>query len=538
MTAARPALERPASGPLTLGGRVREGFSRIGLRLLAFNLLLLFLPAGALLSLGVFERHLLAAQERSMAQQARLLSAALAESGPLVPEAARLLLRQLDQRTVARLRVLDADGALLADSAQLGPRLTAEPAPPPRPWWRRAAAAVAAPVRRLLEAPPATGPPLAGDALDGPEVRAALAGRYGAATRLDGAHRTVVLSCAVPIASAGRVVGVALVSQSTARLQEELREIRGGIVLVFLASIAVATALSLWTGATLVRPLRRLRRDAAALLERGRRGRIAASDRADEIGDLARTLDELGGRLDQQMRFASTVVADVSHEFKNPLASIRGAAEMLAEVDDPAERRRFAALLQGEIARLEKLLADVRDVTRIDQRVAEEARTPVALHAVLSGLLGSYARRVPGRVVLEAEPGSEGLAVLATPDRLVQAFENLIDNALGIAPAGTPVVLALRRAEDVAVVTVRDHGPGIPAEHLERIFDRFFSYRPSPAPAEPERKAAHSGLGLAIVRGLVQAYGGTVAARNAHPGAIFEVRLPLAHPSALALARG
>ncbi len=531
----RPGLRRALRA-------ARSHLSRIGLRLLAFNLLLVFLPVGALLYLGVFERQLLAAQERAMVQQARILAAALSESGPLVPEAARLILRQLDGRTLSRLRVVDSDGQVLADTVRLGVQQAAAATAAPRPLWRRALSAAMLPARRLLSAPPAVREPASADSARAespaalPEIRAALAGRYGAATRVDADRRTVLLSSAVPVASAGRVVGAVLVTQSTARLQQDLQEVRGGILLVCLASLAVAAALSLWNGATLVRPLRRLRREAAALLERRSREPLAEAARRDEIGDLARTLGELAERLDQQMQFASTVAADVSHEFKNPLASIRGAAEMLAEVDDPAERRRFAALLQGEIARLEKLLADVRDVTRIDQRIAEEARAPVALQAVLGGLVESYARRAPGRVAWASPPGAEELRVLASPDRLVQAFENLIDNALSLSPAGSPVELELARQDDLAAVTVRDRGPGIPEQHIERIFDRFFSYRPGAATGTPERRAPHSGLGLAIVRGIVQAYGGSVAARNADDGAVFEVRLPLARLSGLALA--
>lgn len=518
----------------------RLGMSRIGLRLLAFNLLLVFLPVAALLTLGVFERQMLAAQERAMVQQGRLLSAALSESGPLIPEAVRLILRQLDQRTSARLRVVDASGETLADSALLGPRQSpaeAERAAPSLA--RRLVAWLVRPLKRLLDAPPPV-PPTAepyttGEALLGPEVRSALAGRYGAATRVDARRHSLTLYSAVPVRSAGRVVGAVLVSQSTTRLQQDLREVRGGILLVCLVSLLVAAALSLWNAATLVRPLRRLRREAAALLERRAREPLAESQRKDEIGDLARTLSELAERLDQQKQFASTVAADVSHEFKNPLAAIRGAAEMLAEVDDPAERRRFFALLQGEIARLEKLLGDVRDVARIDQRIAEEARQPLDLAVLLAGLVQAYARRAPGRVELQAAADGAPVPVLASPDRLVQVAENLIDNALSLSPAGSPVTLQLRREEDIAVLTVRDHGPGIPEQHLDRIFDRFFSYRP---PAGPTAAAPHSGLGLAIVRGIVQAYGGSVAARNAsNGGAVFEVRLPLADLSSLALAK-
>ena len=330
-------------------------------------------------------------------------------------------------------------------------------------------------------------------------------------------------------------MGAVLASETTAGLQQELRKVRGGILLACLASLLVAAALSLWYAATLVRPLRRLRREAAALLERRTRQPLAEAARGDEIGDLARTLTELSERLDQQLQFASTVVADVSHEFKNPLAAIRGAAEMLAEVDDPAERRRFAGLLQSEVARLEKLLGDVRDVARIDQRIAEEARALLDFAALLAALVEDYARRAPGRV--EPARRNRNAHVGARVTRSPGVTENLIDNAISLSPAGSLVTLELRRQDDAAVLTVRDRGPGIPEQHLDRIFDRFFSYRP-PAPAAAATPAQHSGLGLAIVRGIVQAYGGSVAARNASgKGAIFEVRLPLANLSGLALAK-
>lgn len=471
--------------------------SRLGLRLLAFNLLLVFLPVAALLVLGVFERQILASEQRALAQQGRILGAALSESGPLVPESARLILKQLGEGSTSRLQVLDASGALLADSRFSGP---AEPLAPG----------------------------------SGSGLGSVLAGDEESWTRSDTAE-TSTLVAGVPVRSAGRVVGAVLASETTAGLQRELRKVRGGILLACLASLLVAAALSLWYAATLVRPLRRLRREAAALLERRTRQPLAEATRGDEIGDLARTLTELSERLDQQLQFASTVVADVSHEFKNPLAAIRGAAEMLAEVEEPAERRRFAALLQGEIVRLEKLLGDVRDVARIDQRIADEARAPLDFAALLAALVEDYARRAPGRVELNAPEAAASMSVLASPDRLVQVTENLIDNAISLSPAGSLVTLELNRQDDTAVLTVRDRGPGIPEQHLDRIFDRFFSYRP-PIPAAVATQ--HSGLGLAIVRGIVRAYGGSVAARNAPDGgAIFEIRLPLADLSGLALAK-
>jgi two-component system sensor histidine kinase ChvG len=304
--------------------------------------------------------------------------------------------------------------------------------------------------------------------------------------------------------------------------------VRLAIFQAFLASVLVAVVLSLFVSGTIARPLRRLRREANELLDRrGRlKGRFKGSKRRDEIGDLARALAEQSRRLGDHVSFIESFAADVSHEFKNPLASIRTATEMLAESESPADRQRFRLMVEAEVARLQKLLSAVREITQIDAQIDAEPPTPVAMDRLLVELVEGFRHRVAEEKVrfLVESPG-EPLTVLTSPDRLAQACENVLDNALSFAPEGSAVTVSLARERSEAVLCIADQGPGIPPEHLGRVFDRFFSYRP----ADPFARRDHAGLGLAIVKAIVEGYGGSVSAANSPGrGAVFTVRLPLA----------
>lgn len=527
---------------------MRTPLARISVRLLLFNVLLVFLPAAGFFYLEVYEKELLEAQERAMVQQGRVAAAALAGQGELDMAAAKALLRRLEGRTESRLRIVDRQGHLLADSARLVP--PREAPPPSRSWYDEyrqppepepASDARESPLYRLGAwlyrlvgrisqpfAPPEPPrdtekiyPP--GGLLLGPEVRAALAGRYGATTRPTAGQRSVTLYSAIPVRSEDQVVGAVLVSQSTYRILLALYDVRLDVFRVVLASVVAAAVLSLLVSATIARPLRQLRDQAHAVVDRrGRlRGRFRGSRRRDEIGDLARALEELTGRLERHLRFIESFASDVSHELKNPLASIRTATEMLGEVEDPADRRRFLEIAWREVARMEHLLSSVREISRIDARLEAEPAVPVDLRELLPGVLESFRLRTGARIALRA-PAAPVHAV-AAPERLEQVFENLLDNAVGFSPPGSEVAVELKAEEDAAVVTVEDQGPGIPEEHRERIFDRFFTWRPD----EPHARNGHTGLGLAIVKAIAEGYGGSVSVRNRpEGGARFEVRLP------------
>jgi two-component system sensor histidine kinase ChvG len=523
----------------TWAARLARGHTRLAARLFLFNALLVFLPVAGLWYLDAYEQHLLDQQERAMVQQARLLAAALAEFPDLSAIADGLgpqrLLDRLEQTSDVRLRIVAPDGRVVADSQRV-----------PGPDGREDTGATSAPEMRVLRArwtyragawfgrrwrsltstevrPPAAETILVGPGrIKAPEVDRAFAGSYGAATRLSsGGQRSVTLYGAWPVAREGRVGHVVLVSQSTFRILQRLYDVRLRMFQVVVVSLAVALAFTVIASLTIVRPLRQLRDDAEALVDHhGRRLRaFRGTARRDEIGELARALEELTRRLDTHLRFTERFAADVSHELRNPLASIRASAETLAVAERTEDRARFHARIATDIARLETLIAGVREVTRVDAGLEAEERRPIDLAALVRERTGE------GAGITLTVIGGAPIVVDASADRLGQVLDNLLDNARSFSPPGRPIEVEVGRVGAAALVRVRDHGPGIPAEHASRIFERFFSHRPDQADARQK----HAGLGLSIARAIVERHGGALTGAS-HPGggAIFELTLPLA----------
>lgn len=520
--------------------------SRIGVRLLLFNVLLVFLPVAGLFSLRSLERQLLDAQERSMVQQGRLVAAALGGGDAGIDEArVEGLLRQLGRRSEARLRIVDRGARVLGDSARTeeapSPAAPADPSPDPRAEAEpppaasrgrllyRLGAALWRPVRffrALFDRPAYESSAPVFDPLPRDEIERAFQGRYGAALRESPGQRSLTLYSVLPVrSSSGVVVGAVVVSRSTSRILGALWTVRLDVFRVFVVSVLAAAALSLLVSATIARPLVRLRNEADGLLDR--RGRLRrsfrGSKRRDEIGDLTRALEQLTTRAEKHLAFVESFSSDVAHEFRNPLAAIRSATEMLADADDPDERRELLGTVEREVARLDRLLGGVREISRIDAGLETEPVAPVDLSALLGPLVSARALQRPEGATVRLEAPKGLPAVLAAPERLVQVFENLLANAVSFSPPGAAVTVTARQEGATVVVDVDDEGPGIPPEHLERIFDRFFTSRPA-GNGEP-----HDGLGLAIVRALVEGYGGSVAAsERPGGGARLSVRLPVA----------
>ena len=505
-------------------------FPRIGLRLFAFNLLLIFVPVGGVLYLDVYEARLLDRQEAALIEQARLLAAALGDRPGLVGEDVSKMFARFELRSEARFRVYSSDGQLLADSARHAASASAadsayaagdERRVRRRYLYRLGAWLVSLPERfkarfskdeaertRIDDPLPA-------------EVRAALAGRYGAATRRTPGQRSLTMFSAVPVRYQGTITGAVVTSQSTFRILTALYAVRLRAFEIIVGSLLVAALLTALAATTIVRPLGKLRRQASALADRRGPlpGTFAGAGRRDEIGELARALGELSRRTNDHIRLLQSFSADVSHELKNPLASIRTAAEMMADSDAPEERRRFLALMTRDVARLERLVSGLRDVARVEGQIEADVTAPVDVVRLLADAVAAASGNPHATVTLAANVSAA--YVIASAERLGQVMDNLIANALSFAPDASTVHLAVNRDGEDIVVTVEDEGPGIPAGHLDRIFDRFFSYRPADAQRE------HVGLGLAIAKQIVESYGGSLQAGNrSSGGARFTVRLP------------
>lgn len=355
------------------------------------------------------------------------------------------------------------------------------------------------------------------------ELQAALSGRYGSTTRRTAGQRSLTMFSAVPVRQGGSVIGTVIVSQSTFRLLQALYDVRLRVFEVVVASLAVAAVLTTVAAMTIVTPLTRLRRAAGALSERGGPlpTRFPGTERPDEIGELARALEELTRRLSEHIALLEGFAADMSHEFKNPLAAIRSAAETVEASDDPEERQRFLSMMTRDVERLERLVSGLRELAHVDRRLEYGVIGEVDVGELVRRIAdGASAHQTS--VAVRFETDGAPAHVRGDSESLALVFENLLSNAISFAPAASAVDVRVIREPGSCSVTVSDRGPGIPEAHLERVFERFFTYRP----AEPGRE--HLGLGLAIARRVVHGHGGTINVGNRRDGgAQFEVRLPL-----------
>lgn len=518
--------------------------SGISIRLLAFNILIVFLPMASFLFLDTYEKQLLKEQEESMVKQGRLLAAALSGNGILLKDFAEEILIRLERKTDARLRVINTDGMLLADSSSIGiadeesgpetdqetseKREGGEVEEEKTDWLYDLATLPFRIYRRFFQ------PPLPVDEetefysnekkIMGPEVKAALEGRYKAVWRLSaGGQRSVTLFSALPIIIKDKVTGAVLVSQSTYKILQNLYEVRLDIFKIFLTTVGAAVIISFILSATIARPLRKLRNEAEAILDR--RGRLTRlfphTKRKDEIGDLTRSLEELTRSLDKHISFIESFASDLSHEFKNPLASIRSAIEIVLETDKKEDREHFLLMVIRDVSRMERLLSGAREISRLDASLKEEKRQKVNLNTLLSHLIESF-RLHKDKIFFCLKHIEKPVEIFASPERLSQVCENLLDNAVSFSPENGTVEVSLLQEGDKITITVTDEGPGIPVENIKNIFDRFFSFRPGGG-----KKDEHTGLGLSIAKVIVEGYGGSIRAKNReNKGAAFIVQFP------------
>jgi two-component system sensor histidine kinase ChvG len=343
----------------------------------------------------------------------------------------------------------------------------------------------------------------------------------------------LLVTVAEPVERNRHTVGIILLTREAREVDESLFEVRISILGLFSLALALTVLLSWYLSLTIARPILRLAGAAARMREgNGRAGTVPAAvlHRTDEVGELARALEvaatALWARMDAIERFA----ADVAHEIKNPLSSIHSAIETLRRIDDPTQQKRLLAIIGNDVTRLDRLISDISDASRVDAELSRAATEMVDVAPILAALVElDEATRAEGDSRLELDAPPAGLTVRAVEGRLVQVLRNLIGNAQSFSPLGGRIALRARDIGGMIEIAVEDEGPGIPEPNLEHIFDRFYSERP-----QGERFGQHSGLGLSISRQIVEALGGRIAAENRRDaagrvlGARFVVRLPRA----------
>ena len=519
---------------------------RIATRILLLNVLIAFLPVGSMLLLDTHEQQLLDALERSLVGQGRLIAAALSTAPDgLTAERAQALLRAMAGRHEARLRIVASDGSLLADSATLGLPETVDPQadrapsrvaqgdlqqPGPRDSLiYRAASFPARTARQIAGVPevalPATDFYTRASYTEGSEIQAALAGRYGAATRVSaGGQISVTLYSALPIRHGDAVVGAALVSQSTFRILQNLYRIRIDVFRVFLWCLAAAILLSIFLSLTIARPLALLQRHAAeAVDEVGRiRAPLIPQQRRDEIGGLSRSLATLTAQVEGYTRRLEGFAADLSHELKNPLASIAAHCEMAFGRQDADERERFLQRVRADVQRVQAIIEGMRELTRIDAHTEPPARCRV-VPTLQAACEAAQSRGTGHAVVVDLPTPSERWEVPLPEHRLYQIVDNVVGNAQSFAPATTTITITARFGSGASgpqtTISVLDEGPGF--EEVKRVFDRFYTSR--------VERNGHLGLGLSIVQSIAESVGGRAIAANRSdgvPGGCVTVSLP------------
>jgi len=497
-------------------------------RILAVNVLAPVILVGGLFYLDRYKNELIAQELESLRIRAEMMAAAVGEGAvidtgfaipELSPTAAKQMLRRLAQPARMRARLFDDEGNELADSRILvagNTEVQVEDLPEPdRGMFVRGFRKVYNFVTQSSlgdEGLPRYRESAHPKATDYTEVVQALNGDAAWAVRAMRGHR-LLLTTAVPVQHYKQVLGAVMVSSTGDDIAQSLFKVRLTIFQVFAFALTITITLSLYLAGTIARPIRRL----AAAADRVRRGhgrRHAIPDltkRGDEIGELSGALRDMTETLWRRMDAVEAFAADVAHEIKNPLTSLRSAVETCARVANPDHQRKLMSIIQDDVGRLDRLISDISDASRIDAELSRADSEPTSLCNMVQGLASIYrdTGASAGVAVEVSCQGDDELLVMGIESRLAQVLRNLVSNALSFSPPDGRIVMTACRDGGKVVVRVEDDGPGIPENKLEAIFDRFYTERP-----ESEKFGTHSGLGLSISKQIAEAHGGTLSAAN------------------------
>jgi two-component system sensor histidine kinase ChvG len=536
----------------------RLPFSGLTGRILTLNVIGLAVLVGGILYVNQYRSGLIETRLSALQSQARMLAGAVGEtaasgsateSATLDLDRAAALLQRLSAERKDRVRLFLVDGTLALDTRELNPstQVVATPVPPPGEQpnqdmlpslWNRLKGLV---VRAMSPDPhyPPYEERFDQSAADYPEVLKALTGEVDQSVRIR-PNNSLVLTVAVPVEHFRHVLGALLVSVETTEIEEVVRQERLAILEIFLVALSVTVLLSFLLAGTIARPVQRLAAFAHTVRQgRGRQAQVPDfSHRHDEVGDLSRALRDMTQALYRRIDTIEGFAADVAHEVKNPLTSLRSAVETMERTQNPEHKAKLLQIIKHDIDRLTRLISDISNASRLDAELLradmEQIDIPQMMQAVIDIYEAPSSRdrrdeRRPPRILLDVE--GTGLVVYGIESHLGQVMRNLIDNAISFSPPGGIITIGVRRNRDTLFITVDDEGPGIPPEREEEIFNRFYSERP-----EGEAFGSHSGLGLNICRQIIAVHDGSIKAENRYSkdgpvgpsmGARFTITLPV-----------
>ncbi len=544
-------------------------------RIALINILGLVILAIGILYFNQFRQGLINARVQSLLVQGQIIAAAVAGSAtadtssivinpdslddsdgnadaeqssldfPISPETAGPVLKRLLANTTIRAQIIDTGGNMVVDSSYLygGNDIVQTNISPLGAGTENFGSRN---INRVLDWFFAYDYPIHADyGLDSnnevPEVKAALNGASVSIVRLND-NREIIVLVSVPVQRFRAVLGALILSTQGGEIDGVLRAERRVVLYTFGFAAFVALMLSALLAATIASPIRKL----SAAADRVRRGinkRVEIPDftgRSDEIGQLSGSLRDMTGALYTRIEAIEAFAADVSHELKNPLTSLRSAVETLGFVKTDEQRKRLIEIVVDDVKRMDRLITDISDASRLDAELARNETRPVDLSKLLGSIVNlanEMGKDGEAEILLVVQPVTEKnkaatkYTVLGNDSRLGQVFRNLIDNARSFTTPNTKVYVRVRRLGDDVEIRVEDHGPGILPENLERVFERFYTDRPV------QHFGRNSGLGLAISRQVVEAHKGSIIAENrlgkaqsdqdrAVLGARFVVRIP------------
>ena len=361
--------------------------------------------------------------------------------------------------------------------------------------------------------------------LNTPNLKEALAGIASLSAWQD-REEEIVLSAGLPIIKNEQTIGALIIIRQGHDIKRAIGEVWRGIIKIFFATLLITIILSIFLAGTIAKPLKKLANAAEAV----RTGRATGEDipdlsgRYDEIGDLSLVLRSMTDALWAKMDSIESFAADVSHELKNPLTSLKSAIETLQKVKKKADREKLLDIINHDIHRMDRLITDISSASRLDAELSREAFNEIEITAIINELLESYKnpiQREPGisqekevfittsgKTIQLITNADQDCYINGAPNRLKQVFQNLIDNALSFSQENAKITVTINRGEKLIAIHIDDEGPGIPENKLETIFDRFYTERPE------EFYGQNSGLGLSICKQIIESHRGEIFAEN------------------------